>query len=298
MSAAPWFRIVQLELAGELELPDGRWMVRGHANRPRAVVVVESTERPRRRFLRGRRDEDGPAPLPASRLTVVDADPLEIADPQQWLRDENAEQALGTALELVRRLLHLQTMAAGDIDPRPVRARDLVAASIGYGTGDEASAGRWTAARRITVPSDQPDRIRRSGRGMGSEERLADLLAGRDAVLAAELLTLRARQDLTAGRTREAALQLRVALEAAIAELEPWRDVPGLDPALASLRDARGTTAEIAAAAARGGLDDAQVETLREILSTLVRALTKRSGGRRIGERPIWTGTPPVAPPG
>ncbi|WP_320672645.1 hypothetical protein [Patulibacter defluvii] len=289
MPTTPWFQIVQLELAGELELPDGRWMVRGHANRPRAVVVVEGTERPRRRFLRGRRDDDEPSPLPAVRLTVVDADPLDVDDPEAWLRAADGEAALQTALELVRRLLHLQAMAAADPDPRPVRVRDLTAARLGYGTGDQASDGRWTAGRRVPVPAEQPDRIRRSGRGIGAEERLADLLAGRDAVLAAELLTLRARQDLAAGRTREAALQLRVALEAAIAELEPWRDVPGLDPALAGLRDQRAATAEIAAAAARGGLDEQQVERLRAIVSTLVQTLTKRSGGRRVGERPIWT---------
>ena len=54
------------------------------------------------------------------------------------------------------------------------------------------------------------------------QERLAAILGGRDVALACEELALRARLDADAGRWREAAFQLRVALEAAIAELGPW----------------------------------------------------------------------------
>ena len=47
-------------------------------------------------------------------------------------------------------------------------------------------------------------------------------MCGRDAVLACEELTLRARGDLDCGRDREAALQLEAALSAAVAELAGW----------------------------------------------------------------------------
>ena len=46
----------------------------------------------------------------------------------------------------------------------------------------------------------------------------------RDAALACEELTLRARGDLDRGREREAALQLEAALAAALAELAGWRE--------------------------------------------------------------------------
>src|SRR5919107_2969145 len=86
------------------------------------------------------------------------------------------------------------------------------------------------------------------------QERLAAVLAGRDAVLACEELTLRARSDLDAGRLREAALQLRAAFEAALAELEPWREQAALAPRLADLRTSGGAVAAAAEAALRGGL--------------------------------------------
>jgi hypothetical protein len=282
---AALFRIVQVEVAGELDVGDGRWTVRGHANRPRAVVVVESTQRPRRRLRRDRRSPEDPAPLPATLVTVVDAERLDPGDPDRWLKDADGEAALADAVDVLRRLLHLSAAAASDPDPRPLRARDLSRASLAYGTGPEGAEGRWTAARRLPVPADEPTRVRRSGRGVGADERLAELLSGRDAVLAAEVVSLRARQDLAAGRTREAALGLRMALEVGIAELEPWRDAPHLDAALEGLRDARPRVADAAAAAVRGGLDDAQLASVREVLHALGVALARRAGGRRVGER-------------
>lgn len=279
------FRIVRLEVPGELEVGDGRWTVRGHANRPRAVVVVETTERPRRRFLRRRsEDEDGGPPVATTRVTVVDADPLEARDRDRWLARADGEAVVEEALVLLRRLLHLAAIAASDPEARTVRLRDLSSATVAYGTGPEGAYGRWTAGRRVPVPAEEPSRVRRSGRSSGSEERLAELLGGRDAVLAAEVLTLRARQDLLDGRVREAALGLRMALEAAIAELEPWREAPQLDEAIASLRAARPQVADAAAAAVRGGLDDEQDAAVRAILRSVSLALARRAGGRRVGE--------------
>ncbi|WP_210492181.1 hypothetical protein [Patulibacter sp. SYSU D01012] len=281
----PLFRIVQVEVAGEVDLREGRWTVRGHANRPEAVVVVETTERPRRRFGRRSRPGDDDGLVPVARLTVVDADPLDADDPDRWLAAANGADELHAALATLRRLLHLHRVAAAEPDPRPLRGRDLVRATLAYGTGEEGAYGRWTAARPVEVPAQAPERVRRSGRGIEADERLADLLSGRDAALAGEVLALAARRDLADGRTREAALGLRMALEAAIAELEPWRDAPHLDEALDALRDARPAVAAAAAAAVRGGLDDAQLEDVRVVLGTLFVALGRRAGGRRVGER-------------
>ncbi len=279
------FRIVRLEAPGRVDVPDGRWMLRGHANRPEAVVVIEHVERPRSKFRRRRGERDEAPAIDAVRLTVIDADPLDVEDPDRWLQRADPRPQLATALERVGRLLHLHAAAAEETEPRSVRAQDLSAALLGYGTGEEAADGQLSQARPINVPNATPQRVRRSGSGMGPDERLADLLAGRDAVLAAELLTLRAREDLLRGRTREAALQLRVAVEAAIAELEPWRAAPELGPAIDRLRDQRRAVADLAAAAVRGGLDEQQVELVRNLIRETTTALRRRNDGRRIGER-------------
>ncbi|MDQ3676126.1 MAG: hypothetical protein M3401_04865, partial [Actinomycetota bacterium] len=88
---------------------------------------------------------------------------------------------------------------------------------------------------------------------------------------------LRARSDLDAGRYREAALQLRVAFEAAIAELEPWRERPSLPRRLEELRGRRDEVGAAASAALRGGLDTEHIETLRSVLARLEAALRART---------------------
>ena len=103
---------------------------------------------------------------------------------------------------------------------------------IGFGRGEEVADGRWAEAidaraARAAAPARA---------ALRPQERLAALLGGRDAALACEALVLRARADLDAGRLREAALQLRVAIEAAIAELEAWRERSDLAERLDELR--------------------------------------------------------------
>ncbi|CAA9530983.1 MAG: hypothetical protein AVDCRST_MAG67-4152, partial [uncultured Solirubrobacteraceae bacterium] len=111
------------------------------------------------------------------------------------------------------------------------------------------------------------------------QERLAALLAGRDVALACEELTLRVRADVEAGRWREAALGLRVAFEAALAELEPWREAAGLAERLAEL-SARGDNVTAAAQTAlQGGLDDEQIAAVASALGRLEAALRARVVG-------------------
>jgi hypothetical protein len=141
--------------------------------------------------------------------------------------------------------------------------------------------GRWDHARELgPAPAGRGARARAAV--LRPQERLAAVLAGRDAVLACEELALRARSDVDAGRLREAALQLRVALEAAIAELEPWREQPGLAERLADLRARRDGVAAAANAALRGGLDDEHVETVRAVLARVEAALRVRTAGGRL----------------
>jgi len=86
---------------------------------------------------------------------------------------------------------------------------------------------------------------------------------------------LRARGDLDHGRPREGALQLSVALEAALAELEGWREQLG--ERLDELAGHRPAVAAAAQAALAGGLDDETVEAVEGALARLEAALRARA---------------------
>jgi len=103
-----------------------------------------------------------------------------------------------------------------------VTRRSALVTRVGFGPGEQVADGRWTQA--LTVPLPRPGR-----HAAGAQERLAALLGGRDAALACEELTLRARSDVDAGREREAALQVRVALDAALAELPAYANRRTID---------------------------------------------------------------------
>ena len=188
-----------------------------------AVLVLSTLGAPERRRLRDRKPrpaepEPDPEPVPTSRATVVHAAPL--PDAAAWLAglradpealDEEVQRALGT----LNSALRAHRAAAADPYVAEVSPSRALVVRIGYGTGDEVADGRWQEA--VAVPSGTARRVRRSMEA--PEERFAALLSGREELLPAEELVLRARADLSAGRPREAALQARVAIEALLAAL-------------------------------------------------------------------------------
>jgi hypothetical protein len=267
------FRFVQLEFPWALGPPDGRYVLRGHAGEPEHVLVTATLGAPQRRLLgnRPRPSSTEPVPVPTARATLVAAAPFgSDDDAPAWLKAAG-EDDIDAAIVVLNRVLHLQRTAAADAFVREVAREQALVARVGYGEGEEVAHGRWTAATTFPVPKGQ--RTPRAA-ALRPQERLAALLSGRDAPLAAEELTLRARLDLDAGRRREAALQLRVALEAGLAELEPWRD--RLGERLADLRDGRAAVGAAANRALQGGLDDATTGELAEILTHLEAALRAR----------------------
>ncbi len=144
---------------------------------------------------------------------------------------------------------------------------------VGIGIGEQVADGRWTSAMQVPPAGG---RARREN-VLRPQERLAAILGGRDVSLACEELTLRARLDADAGRWREAAFQLRVALEAAIAELQPWAGQGDLDERIGQLRDHREAIGAAANAALEGGLDEAQISELTETLTHIEAALRART---------------------
>jgi hypothetical protein len=241
----------------------------------RQVIVVDEPTAavPRRRRSRRAAPGTPAAVAPVTRVTVIRAEPLE--DAHAWLREgsvEAAEQALASLVALHR--VAAADPAVPDADP----ARALVA-RIGYGTGDVVATGGWEAAREL--PQEERARRLRLRRGPDQhpQDRLSALLAARDAALACEELTLRARADLDRGRDREAAIQLEAAFGAALAELQSWRGIAGIPRRLMELEGLRDGVTRAAAAAREGRLDLAQMEHAGAALERLEAALRARAAG-------------------
>ena len=130
-------------------------------------------------------------------------------------------------------------------------------------------------ARQLGVVEREPRRSRRSKHRPA--DRLAALLSARDATLASEELTLRARADLECGRDREAALQLEAALLAALSELEGWRTLGDLEGGCRSSPASVDGVRAAAAAARAGTLERGAVEVVSAALSRLEAALRARA---------------------
>lgn len=240
------------------------------------MLVLRELTAPERRRLRPGKKVRGASAEPAAvatwRATVVRGHPVEETEAKAFLDDPGRH--VEGELAVLNRVLHLHRLAAADASVREVSREQALAVRVGYGRGEEVAEGQWTEA--VEPPADKAARRGREA-ALQPQERLAALLGGRDAALACEELVLRARSDLTAGRLREAALQLRVALEAAIAELEAWRDRGDLAERLGDLRDARGAVGDAANTALRGGLDAAAAGEVERVVSRLEAALRART---------------------
>jgi hypothetical protein len=240
------------------------------------VVVIGGFDAPRRLRRRARRADPGPTSVELTRATVIDATPLgepEAAD--AWLEratGAEAERVTGDALELLNRTVAGHRVASADPwvpDADPAHA---LVCRVGYGSGEQVAEGDWEAALEVPLPAPRAAR----SLILSPQERLAALLGGRDAALACEELTLRARGDLDHGRPREAALQLAIALDTALAELEAWREQGDMADRLDELDDRRAAVAEAARAALRGGVDADRMADVRSTLERLEAALRAR----------------------
>jgi hypothetical protein len=255
--------------------------------RPSADALVESVlvlstlgapERRRsvtRRRPRTRRVESAePEPVPTTRATVVRAAPFSSTDEAAaWLSELDLDSELDSALSVLNRALHAHRVATADAYVTEVSASRALVARVGYGSGDEVADGRFGDAREVSLAGR--DRTRRSMEA--PEERFAALLGGREDVLPAEELVLRARADLNAGRLAEAALQARVAIEALLAARVASPDSGAAGASLAGHRDA---IAAAANAALRGELPGDSAASLEEAVAAMELALKRRRLGR------------------
>ena len=102
------------------------------------------------------------------------------------------------------------------------------------------------------------------------------MLGGRERLDACETLLLRARADLDAGRAREAALQLRVGLEALLVELQGALGDPGHEEDMATLERAPREAGEAANMALRRRARRRATSRSRELLEICERVLRRR----------------------
>ena len=278
------FSFAQFEFPWSLGPSDGRYLLRlsGDAGGPPThVIVIATLGAPERRHLTTRRrpraePEPAPVPVATGRATVIDV-AQSFSGPAEavaWLRDAG-EQALEDALGTLNRALHAFRLVTADPYVQPVTRRQAIVARLGYGVGEQVADGLWTDARE-PLPARGARSRRARSRVLQPQERLAAMLGAREPGLVCEELVLRARLDLDHARPREAALQLLIALDAAVAELSADPRAGVLAARVTELRDQREPVAGAAQSALTGALTPGEQETVEFTVGRIEAALRAR----------------------
>jgi hypothetical protein len=280
------FGFAQFEFAGTLAVVDGRFVVRDGGGERVLVVETLAAPAPPRRRRRRPRDapaEEHPTELPLTRVTVVRAfEAFEDDDAARaWLEaasgvEQTVDRLVEEGIDDLNAALHAHAVASADPHPQAVAPGGAVTVRIGYGKGEELADGIFTAAHRVDLGQGPASRRRQRDEELQPQQRLAAVLGGRERFDACEALLLRARADLDAARNREAALQLRVGLEALLVELHGALTDPGHDEDMATLKDRRHEAGELANTALRVDLDPKQLQALGELLAVAERVLRRR----------------------
>jgi hypothetical protein len=296
------FGFIQFEFPGALGIAEGRYLAREGAA-PRAasdtvpgasgqgiqrVLVIETLGAPpppgrRRRKPSEAGAESSLSTLPLTRATAVRAhEPFDSSEAAAaWLQaavatEEGVDALVGEGIGLLNRALHAQSAAAADPYGPEVTPQRAARVRIGHGSGDEVAEGRFGVALDVDVRASGSSRRRRREDELRPQERVAAVLGGRERIDACEPLLLRARADLDAGRLREAALQLRVGLEALLTELAGALVDPSHAEDMAMISARRHEAGEAANQALRGEVDAEREQSVRELLQLCERVLRRR----------------------
>lgn len=274
---------MQLEFAGTLAVPDGRYLARSDGGQQVLVVETVGAPPPPRRRRRRPKDSEAladPKPLPLSRVTAVRAaEPFEEAgEADAWLEEalaseDSIDAVVAEGVALLNRAVHAHAVASADPYRAELRADHATTVRIGHGSGKEVASGRFSSAREVDLRAGASAR-RRQDEELRPQERVAAVLGGRERFDACEILLLRARTDLDAGRHREAALQLRIALEALLVELDGALADPDHERDMGELNERRKQAGEAANAALQGQLpleDERNVAELTELAERVLR---------------------------
>jgi hypothetical protein len=290
------FVFLQLEFPWDLGPADGRYLLRAAPDgEPEHVVVVDTlgagragaelreSRGPlgwvaRRTGETGRETTPEPAPVPTTRVTVID--PISLSAEQQaraWLDDLDRERDVAAAVATVNRVVHYHRIASADPYVNEVSAAQALIVRAGWGEGEQVSLGQWLHARELSTRPGRGIRRRRDRSwALRPQERLAALMGGRSRPLLCEELMLRARLDFDQGRLALAAVALDGAMAAAVAELraEGRQDLLLRISELEQLRP--GVTAQAEGALA-GGSEHADEDLLGHALGRGEAALRART---------------------
>ena len=279
---------MQFDFAGPLPLADGRYLARGGADASESVLVIGTEGAPPPRSRRRRRPKSAepgaePATLPLARATAIRAFApfASEEEAERWLdeaagAEDTADVLVGEAIALLNRALHIHAIAGADPHGHELTPERAVAVRIGFGSGEETASGRFSSAREVDVWASGASRRRRRQEDLRPQERVAAVLGGKEQLDVCETLLLRARADLDADREREAALQLRVGLEALLVELRNALTDPGHDEDMTTLQARRHEAGEAANSALQGQLTSAESHNVRDILAVSERVLRRR----------------------
>jgi hypothetical protein len=208
-------------------------------------------------------------------LTAIDPAPIgPEEEARSWLErlrgdPDQLEATVADAVRLVNRALHAHRAATLDPALPELSAAHALTVRVGFGEGEPLADGRWQEA--IELPAAER---RRRIEALAPQERIAAVFGGRSEVDVATGALLRARADLDGGRTRDAALQLRVGLEAMLADRA--FEGRGQEDDLAALEDRKRITGEAANRALTGKLDPARTAEIEATLKLCERVLRRR----------------------
>jgi hypothetical protein len=265
-----------MEFPWALGPADGRYVIRETAESdPSHVLVLSTLGAPERRRLRGRRGRDAapepdPTPVTTTRVTVIETAPLaDETAAARWLSSADDDALSSGAVRVLNTALQAQRVATADPYLREVGRDQALIVRVGYGSGDDVADGHWIEAHE--APAAKPTKRRAA---LSPQERLAALLGRREAALACEELALRARADIDAGRYREAAIQLRAALQTALAEMGEDSSIANR---IADLRERVATVDEIAQASLAGAFALDRLDDVIQVLDRLEATLRART---------------------
>jgi hypothetical protein len=247
------------------------------------VRTLAAPPPPARRRRRARRAEPSgeQAPLPLTRATAIRAFApfASEQDAQAWLEEaceaeETADVLVGEGIALLNRALHAQAVASADPHGHELVSERAVAVRLGYGSGEQTAEGDYTEAREVDVWASGASRRRRRQEDLRPQERVAAVLGGREQLDVCEILLLRARADLDA--ERQAALQLRIGLEALLAELNDAPADHDHREDMGALNERRHEAGDAANLALKHELDPDTAAKVRDLLETCERILRRR----------------------
>ncbi len=271
------FLFVQMEFPLELGPSDGRYLVRAKGDaKPEHVVVFSTLSAPPRgpsRLHRAQRPTSpDPAPVPTTRVTIIDPVPLQTeSQARRWLSELDGERESSKAAAVLNKVLFAHRIASADPYVRELSATGALIVRAGWGEGEEVADGRFSHARELVI---KERRTHRRTHALRPQERLAVLLSTRGKALMCEELTLRARQDLDQGRLSLAALELERAYATALPELRGEQRAD-LQPRISELEQLRAGVQREADVALLDG--DPGEQTLRHALERVEAALRART---------------------